>query len=840
MPRFIKKEKVKIPSFSYQNCIAKTTTENKPGISVYQHCRNVGEVAKALISKFPKSKQAFFPEDVPIIAALHDIGKVSPGFQKHISQENVEKECPELAKLYSFFETNHAAISQEALKLFLDNKKSEIPNILGSHHGSRSQNQIFINKTECGGKTWNNERNKLIRKLLSDFSPLQSNNLSPAMANIIAGLVCVADWIGSDETFFPAEKGQNPKNITETAKRAVEECGWIFPPLKKDLTFENIFNNQPYENQKLFFESVTKPGVYIFEEQMGAGKTEAALYAAYNLISKGYNTGIYFGLPTKLTSNKIHERVQAFLDKIYIEKNQAILAHGSAWLQAGGKEFLSGNSWFNPRKRSLLAPFAVGTIDQALMSVINVKHFFVRAFGLAGKVVILDEVHSYDVYTGTILDSLVEILREIGCTVIILSATLTKDRVSTFIKNKFVLETSFYPLISLENETETKEIECTTPVSKKINIKILENNVQEIANLAVEKALNKNCVLLITNTVATAQKYYDAVKSSMIENDFPVGLLHSKFPAFKRQQLEEYWINVLGKDGERPGGCVLVATQVVEQSVDIDADFMITELAPTDMMLQRIGRLWRHNRQKRPIANAEICLLCGNIDAADDENSLLDILGISHKIYAPYILWKTYQVWKNRTDIVLPNQIRQILELTYQRNEDEEPDFIKNVYNGFLQKKEKLRLKANAVDASVTSLPTLNDDENATTRLIDQPQIDCLIVRNIDSKGNEAVLELLSGDEVKVSAYDREFSITKKLHQNIVSVPSYKFKEVKTPKFLVKHFFGNIALLKLVDDDLFLNNNFVDLKYTDEKGIINIKSDKNNFPPENNNYESDW
>jgi len=818
MPRIYKKETSQVPAFSYKECIAKTTGDNQAGLNVYEHCCNVGEVAKVLINKLCDSTKNLLPENIPAIAALHDVGKVSPGFQKRISPENVAKVSPQLAKIFSPFVKNHAAISQEAVRLFINSETSNIPDILGIHHGI-CPDKIYINNSECGGENWTTERKILIQKLIEVFGKLPEKNISPPITNIIAGLVCVSDWIGSDENFFPSEGFQNNQNISETAKNAVEKCGWISPKLKTNLSFENIFNNKPYKNQKSFFENVTEPGVYIFEEQMGAGKTEAALYAAYNLISKGYNNGFYFGLPTKLTSNKIHERVQSYLDKICVEKNQAILAHGSAWLQSGGKDFRSGNSWFNPRKRALLAPFAVGTIDQALMSVINVKHFFVRTFGLAGKVVILDEVHSYDVYTGTILNSLVKALRQIGCTVIILSATLTKQRISSFFVNK-ISDTNAYPLVSLENKTEAKTIECETPKSRNINITIRQNFIPEIAELAVQKANDKNCVLLITNTVDCAQKYFDAIKSSMTENAFSIGLLHSKFPAFKRQNLENYWINILGKNGERPDGCILIATQVVEQSVDIDADFMITELAPTDMILQRMGRLWRHNRQKRPIANAEICVLSGNIDSAVDEISLNEILGKSRYIYAPYVLWKTFQVWKNRKNIVLPNQIREVLEFTYQRSEIDEPDFIKNIYNNFLQKKEVLKLKANAVNSTVSSLPTGDDDEHATTRLIEQPQIDCLIVKNIEATGNDAKLELLNGDNVKVSAYERDFETTKKLHKNIVSVPLYKLKEARTPKFLQKHFFGDIALLKLEDNDLLLDGNKVGLKYTDEKGIM--------------------
>lgn len=189
---------------------------------------------------------------------------------------------------------------------------------------------------------------------------------------------------------------------------------------------------QPREPQSLFIEQVTGPGVYILEAQMGMGKTEAALFAAYQLLAQEKATGIYFALPTQLTSNKIYDRFNAFLKQIIHAESpkQSLLLHSGAWLLDTelGEEGRPGGSWFNQNKRGLLAPFAVGTIDQALMAVMNVKHGFVRAFGLAGKVVILDEVHSYDLYTGTLLNELVAFLRQIDCTVIILSATLSQTR----------------------------------------------------------------------------------------------------------------------------------------------------------------------------------------------------------------------------------------------------------------------------------------------------------------------------------------------------------------------------------------------------------------------------
>ena len=133
-----------------------------------------------------------------------------------------------------------------------------------------------------------------------------------------------------------------------------------------------------------------------------------------------------------------------------------------------------------------------------------------------------------------------------------------------------------------------------------------------------------------------------------------VGLLHSRFPPWRREMLETCWLSRLGKDGPRPSGCVLVATQVVEQSVDIDADTLITDLAPTDMLLQRMGRLWRHLREGR--TGPANCLIVGNcLSSAGGLVELKELIGSSGYVYAPYVLWRSYTIWKNRPDVGLPD-----------------------------------------------------------------------------------------------------------------------------------------------------------------------------------------
>ena len=235
-----------------------------------------------------------------------------------------------------------------------------------------------------------------------------------------------------------------------------------------------------------------EPGVYVIEGPMGCGKTEAALAAAYQLIAAGKAAGLYFALPTQVTSNRIHLRVQPFVERISEEPMAVRLAHAASWLveselpprlrpaspDAEAEQHVRvGRSWFASPKRALLAPFGVGTVDQALLGVVAAKHFFVRQFGLAGKVVVLDEVHTYDLYTSTLIDALVQRLRELHCTVLVLSATLTKARRQQLlgVDDRQPLSDA-YPLLSRVG-SRLEEVACDAPPAKTFEVALFSTCV---------------------------------------------------------------------------------------------------------------------------------------------------------------------------------------------------------------------------------------------------------------------------------------------------------------------------------------------------------------------------
>ena len=318
---------------------------------------------------------------------------------------------------------------------------------LGAHHGRIKGERIPLRERQ----PWEAERRRLAAELIKEFGPLpdQPPDENEAMLWFVAGLITVADWIGSDERHFPQDAPWDMTQRRERSRSALDVIGWKRAAVREKLGFAELFPEIAPANslQVATMQTVREPGVYVIEGPMGCGKTEAALAAAYQIIATGKAGGLYFALPTQVTSNRIHLRVQPFVERISDGPAAVRLAHGASWLvstepppklrpanpdDAEAREHVrTGRSWFASPKRALLTPYGVGTIDQALLGVVAAKHFFVRQFGLAGKVVVLDEVHTYDLYTSTLIDVLVKRLRDLQCTVLILSATLDRGAPAT-------------------------------------------------------------------------------------------------------------------------------------------------------------------------------------------------------------------------------------------------------------------------------------------------------------------------------------------------------------------------------------------------------------------------
>ncbi len=811
------------PALPPHECLAKRSGDGKATLSLSDHHRLVGAVARELYDRLPPPVKSLISPGVITLAALHDIGKASPGFQAKIRSEDA-----------GGFETNHALIGEAALQAYYrlriydrieTSQSSGWPLAVGLHHGSRDWRELWLHDNpRYGGKDWAERRLEILDQSINDWGEIPKTEPSPFELFMAVGFVCIADWIASDERYFPIDALPSWDELRERVREVLDEIGFVWPAIKDQKSFEELFGFSPNEVQQAAYELAKQPGLLVIEAPMGLGKTEAALWAAYRLIASGHNHGIYFALPTRVTSNVMYRRIQLFLRNLFGESVAARLVHSYAWLAhllAGGEELCPGGSWFAPAKRALLWPMGVGTIDQSLLGVINVKHHFLRLFGLAGKVVILDEVHSYDVFTGTLLDKLIEFLLQLRCSVIILSATLTKRRREELGCPTTAPEGDSYPVI-LHGGGDLRAVPAPQTAQKRVQLRLVNEKTPAFWDEIADRLTQGQAILAIMNTVAEAQEFYRQAKSSMAAGQATIGLLHSQYVPGQRQEAEEFWVKKLGKAGtaER-GASLLVGTQVLEQSLDIDSDLLITALAPTDILFQRLGRLWRHACPSRPARAPECWLLDRQWLEADDKKDFLDRIGPTQFVYAPYVLWRTIQILSDHPELELPGLIRPLLERTYVDCQQQEPAWVEELRKELEKQKERMRNLA--ISLQNFALPCLRNEE-IQTRYVDLPSESVLILRSIDRGPARVKIEPVYGPPIELPLRAVDRAALAPLHLNMLDVRSAWLTSVRAslPDCLKPFLDSTVRVLYLHEDGRLLDSDGTDsgLTYTTELGLF--------------------
>jgi len=639
-------------------------------------------------------------------AGLHDIGKASPVFQ------SISQECAKILEAQGlkfeppFLPCPHGQITTYVFpelmaQALLDtgvpyNLSSAVGFAVGGHHGMFCPSKP--GPFERGDARWSEIRCLLageIAKLIAvPVSSQPKYTEDKAFYIALAGLTAVADWIASNETFFPYKANYSPEehiNIAQGyAERAVRQLAWAeWPSPKGTANFHALFPhiNEPRPLQQAIINTMETewkvPALVIIEAPMGEGKTEAAIYLADRWVSALGQKGTYFALPTQATSNQMFTRIKDFLEHRYpgIATNLRLL-HGGALLsddfadiqirlssemdRADDSENAAAVTWFLPKKRGLLAPFGVGTIDQSLLAVLQTKHYFVRLFGLAQKTVIFDEVHAYDTYMSTLLERLIGWLGALGCSIIVLSATLPRAKREALLRaygtDSSQTLASNYPRITWASSKQVQVRQFNA--SRKMNLQIrrlsddLSRLVEELRNQVGEEG----CVAIICNTVHRAQETYSALKHAGFLSDSELMLLHARYPFEERQSREEKVLASFGKkNGQRPKRAVLVSTQIIEQSLDVDFDLMITDLAPVDLVIQRAGRVHRHeNRRPSPMAEPTLWIRMPDID-----ENVVPQFGSSEFVYERYVLLLSYLTLTDQTSIALPDDIEGMIEEVY-------------------------------------------------------------------------------------------------------------------------------------------------------------------------------
>ncbi|MGX9417836.1 CRISPR-associated helicase/endonuclease Cas3 [Vibrio sp. RC27] len=421
---------------------------------------------------------------------------------------------------------------------------------------------------------------------------------------MLAGLCSISDWVGSSMTNFTADQTLNLyqyyKDALPRAKVALLETGMI--EKLQGAGFDYLFKNYaPRGIQTLLINMPIKSGLTIVESDTGSGKTEFALAYASLLIQAGLADGIVFGLPTQATANGLFSRIGEATNKLFPDASTT-LAHGkSKYIMTDESGFLHQSN-----KRAFLGSMSVATIDQILMGVLGIRHQFVRSFGTRKSVLILDEIHSFDAYMMGLIEQVLKGQHQAYSSAILLSATLPRDLKEKLLSTyKGDSQSNAYPLIS-HTDLSAQTQELTLPkqeTNKTVSIKTwfsktllpTEEQRTQVNDWVTEGAM----VGIICNTVKDAQRLYHQIKES-----FPrltVDLFHARYTFNDRKKLEDKALKDYGKDAQRSGR-LLIATQVIEQSLDLDFDVLISQIAPIEFLMQRMGRLWRHNRM-----NTSLC-----------------------------------------------------------------------------------------------------------------------------------------------------------------------------------------------------------------------------------------
>lgn len=461
----------------------------------------------------------------------------------------------------------------------------------------------------------------------------------------LAGIAVLADWLGSNTVFFPYCTETVPldvywQRVQAQAERAVRASGVLPQPSAPAQTVSMLFDwgrlpetREPTPLQH-WAESVALPDtpqLLLLEDVTGAGKTEAALTLGNRLMAAGRADGIFIGLPTMATANAMYERVASVAPRLFARSSlpSLTLAHARRSLVPGFRSTVlpNINAEMDPRqsmdetaaarcaawladsnKKALLANVGVGTLDQGLLGILHARHQSLRLLGLFRKVLIVDEVHACDAYTQRLLEGLLRFHAAAGGNAILLSATLPQRMkqalVDAFSEGRGItaptLQSEAYPLAALVSDSDVLEqaLDTRPEVRRRVEVEYVSDS-DEIHRRIVAALKTGRCVCWIRNTIADALSAWEALAPRLPSGS--VTLFHARYAMADRLAIEAAVLERFGPDSNpaQRAGRLVISTQVVEQSLDVDFDLLVSDLAPIDRLIQRAGRLQRHVRDTR-------------------------------------------------------------------------------------------------------------------------------------------------------------------------------------------------------------------------------------------------
>ncbi|MEV8442119.1 CRISPR-associated helicase Cas3' [Actinosynnema sp. NPDC051121] len=651
------------------------------------------------------------------LVGVHDVGKASPAFvvQVPVLADRMRvaglDARPGLLSHPSRSRVNHALVGHLAVRKFLFTQQGfgravvaeQLASVVGSHHGvppeRLSLQEAGLERELIGEGVWELARRFFLERASAglDLGRYRDVRLSRPSQVLLTSIVILADWLASNAEFFPLLQAHEPPEEFDMAARL--EFGWKQVGLPQrwraqrlesdvDAVFRARFDRDADGARPVQLAAVEvaasaeRPGLIVVEAPMGAGKTEAALLAAEELAAKFGADGVFVALPTQATTDAMFGRVRRWLDVLPGRDGSVsvTLAHGKAslndefaglvregWFAPNGHDDetpVVAHHWLSGRKKGVLAAFVVGTIDQVLFAGLKSRHLMLRHLGLAGKVVVIDEVHAYDVYMSQYLHRVLHWLGAYGVPVVLLSATLPAERRAQLLAaydgaTHEVRRDLGYPVIAASGGVPARSL----PLPETGTEVVLDRLPDDLGTLVAYlrgHLVEGGCAVVVRNTVTRVQETAERLEAEFGAEHVTVA--HSRFLACDRARIDRGLLARFGPAGDRPGLHIVVASQVVEQSLDVDFDLMVTDLAPMDLVLQRLGRVHRHRRVRpAPVTRARCAVVGVEEWAAEPVRAVPG----SRRVYGEHLLLRSAALLVDREVLALPADIAPLVQRAY-------------------------------------------------------------------------------------------------------------------------------------------------------------------------------
>ncbi len=670
------------------------------------HMLDVGAVADRLIEKRPVTGSDDWDQAIVFLIVLHDLGKISKSFRKQIKGVAARKEYH--SQLSFMLLRHHDGLLSEQIG-GSPGSRSALYAAVAGHHGGPPE---LDDGTGIPERRWMTAIGTMAIEVASDviasvgelFPKASVEGLSTSDAKAlswrVSGLTIQADWIGSNSDWFDCRPADIPvanywSCARQHAKRAVAAAGLHRAQPRADaVILPNRTTLRPMQRAMREIDLLDGPTLVIIEDATGSGKTEAALMLASRMMTAGKGDGLFFALPTMATSNAMLERIAIVAEELFAGLPSLGLSHGRARQNAlfrrirgndgsdPGEPVTCGQWLADDRRRILLADIGVGTIDQALLAVLPTRFNTLRLWALSNKILIVDEAHSYDPFMDEELRTLLRFHAMLGGSAVVMTATLPAKMRNGYAeafqrglgnRRPSKIEGDAYPQLTIvSKEVNSRE---PAPVPSTCRTIVIERVDAAIALERIQEGVRRGAACVwIRNAVDDAIAAMQTLESQGILTD----LLHARFTVADRLRKEEELRRYFGRDGTRRRSRVLVATQVVEASLDLDFDLMVSDLAPIGSLIQRAGRLWRHMdlrpARERPVPGPAMHILSPDPETVEDSCWLHRVLPAGAWVYPLSDQWRTARAVFASGAIRAPDGLRQMIEAVHGPDLEEVPE----------------------------------------------------------------------------------------------------------------------------------------------------------------------